>query len=199
MTALWLLGPQTPLFFQGQEYAASTPFVFFADHEPELGRLVAEGRAKFLAIFPSLASPEAQTRLPDPRDIAVFERCKLRLEDGALNRQAVALHLDLLRLRREDAVIRRHSIERLEAAVLSADCLAVRFFGDGSDDRLILCNFGGDLLFAPVTEPLLAPPEGKTWALLWSSENPRYGGAGTAAIETEHGWQIPGEATVVMK
>ena len=40
MTALWLMMPQTPMFFQGQEFAASTPFFYFADHETELGKLV---------------------------------------------------------------------------------------------------------------------------------------------------------------
>src|SRR5690606_38790927 len=51
MTALLLLGPQTPMLFQGQEYAASSPFFYFADHNPELARLVAKGRAEFLAQF----------------------------------------------------------------------------------------------------------------------------------------------------
>src|SRR5207237_4505733 len=43
LTALLLLQPQTPMLFQGQEFGASTPFLYFADHEPELARKVAEG------------------------------------------------------------------------------------------------------------------------------------------------------------
>ena len=44
MTALLLLMPQTPMLFQGQEFAASSPFLYFADHNPELAKLVAQGR-----------------------------------------------------------------------------------------------------------------------------------------------------------
>ena len=38
LTALWALAPGTPLLFQGQEFSASAPFLYFADHEPELSR-----------------------------------------------------------------------------------------------------------------------------------------------------------------
>ena len=49
-----------------------------------------------------------------------------------------------------------------------------------------------------LVQPLLAPPEGQRWEILWSSENPKYGGSGTAALETEEGWRIPGNAAVVL-
>ena len=74
----------------------------------------------------------------------------------------------------------------------------LRFFGEDGDDRLLLMNLGRDLQFYPSPEPLLAPPEGKGWQLLWSSEHPRYGGAGVAPVETDDGWRIPGHAAVVL-
>ena len=49
MTTLLLLAPGTPMLFQGQEFAASSPFLFFADHKEELAKLIGKGRAKFLA------------------------------------------------------------------------------------------------------------------------------------------------------
>jgi maltooligosyltrehalose trehalohydrolase len=55
-TALLLLGPWTPMIFQGQEFASSTPFLFFADHKPELAEALAQGRMQFLRQFPSLAT-----------------------------------------------------------------------------------------------------------------------------------------------
>src|SRR5262249_12726579 len=76
MTALLLLGPGTPMLFQGQEFAASSPFLYFGDHEPELARAMAEGRRKFLSQFGSLATPEAAALLPQPSDPATFERSK---------------------------------------------------------------------------------------------------------------------------
>src|SRR5688500_20219480 len=54
ITALFLLSPQTPMLFQGQEFAASTPFAYFADHAGELGEKVKQGRREFLHQFPSL-------------------------------------------------------------------------------------------------------------------------------------------------
>src|SRR6185312_3631444 len=48
LTAFLLLSPGTPLLFQGQEFAASSPFLFFADHKPELAAMVREGRARFV-------------------------------------------------------------------------------------------------------------------------------------------------------
>src|SRR6185369_10696789 len=123
---LLLLGPATPMLFQGQELAASTPFLYFADHEPGLAAQVRRGRLEFLAQFPGLALPELQAGVPEPESRASFERC--RLDPGEREREsepergvharALALHRDLLRLRREDAVIRRQGDGGLDGAVL---------------------------------------------------------------------------------
>ena len=67
LTALMLLAPGTPMLFQGQEFAASSPFLYFADHVPELAAQIRQGRAEFLAQFPSLATPEMQARVRRPR------------------------------------------------------------------------------------------------------------------------------------
>ena len=61
MTALMLLGPGTPMLFQGQEFAASSPFHYFADHEKGLARKVRQGRGEFLQQFDSLAAPDMNT------------------------------------------------------------------------------------------------------------------------------------------
>jgi hypothetical protein len=58
-TALLLLLPQTPMLFQGQEFSSSMPFLYFADHNPDLAKLVRSGRAQFLSQFASLSSAEA--------------------------------------------------------------------------------------------------------------------------------------------
>ncbi len=55
MTALMLLGPGTPMLFQGQEFAASSPFLYFADHNENLAPLIRRGRAEFLSQFSSIA------------------------------------------------------------------------------------------------------------------------------------------------
>ena len=200
MTALLLLAPGTPMLFQGQEFAASTPFLFFADHKPELAQLVCKVRKDFLSQFPSVASKEVVERLPNPCTEESFVRSKLDFSERETHAEAYALHRDLLRLRREDPVFRAQRHGGLDGAVLADEAFVLRFFGDTSaDDRLVLVNLGRDLHYFPSPEPLLAPPEDCAWKTAWSSEHPRYGGQGTAALETEDGWKIPGHATVVMR
>lgn len=200
VTALMLLAPGTPMLFQGQEFAASSPFLYFADHEPELARLVAKGRGESLTQFKSLATSEMKACLPDPSDPATFERCRLDHGERERHAEAFALHKDLLRLRREDPVFRSQQPRGVDGAVLGPEALVLRFFGGADGDRLLFINLGRDLALTPAPEPLLgAPADDARWALLWSSESARYGGCGTPALETEDaGWQIPGHAAFVM-
>lgn len=198
MTALMLLGPGTPMLFQGQEFAASSPFFYFADHKEDLARLVCKGRGEFLKQFRSLALPEVQACLPDPANPETFERSKLNLSERQSHAEIYALHQDLLKLRRQDPVFKAQRKGGVDGAVLGAQAFVLRFFGDHGDDRLLVVNLGRDLHFNPAPEPLLAPPEGMLWEILWSSEDLRYGGGGTAPLDTEENWRIPGEAAVVL-
>lgn len=199
MTTLLLLAPATPMLFQGQEFGASSPFLYFADHEPQLAYTVRLGRAEFLAQFGSLASPEMSGLFADPSDPATFERCKLDHGERESHREVLALHRDLLRLRREEPAFRAQRKNGVDGAVLGDGAFLLRFFGEQNDHRLLLINFGIDLHLNPAPEPLLAAPAGYEWAVLWSSEDPKYGGTGTAALDTGENWRIPGHAAVVMK
>ncbi|HEX6903222.1 MAG TPA: malto-oligosyltrehalose trehalohydrolase [Thermoanaerobaculia bacterium] len=200
MTALLLLAPGTPMLFQGQEFCAASPFLYFADHNPELAAAVRKGRLEFLSQFPSIAQPEMQAGVPDPESPETFERCKLDLSERERHASCYALHRDLLRLRREDPVFREQGKGHLDGAVLSSEAFALRFFGRDAGDRLLIVNLGADLDLAPVPEPLLAPLTGLRWEVLWSSEDPRYGGAGAPPPEDEEGcWRIAGRSATVLK
>ena len=199
MTALLLLAPNTPMIFQGQEFASSKPFYYFADHKPELAKMVQEGRAKFLAQFPSLAHLEQQESVLDPGNPATFQKCKLNFADRERNARYYALHKDLIRLRRDDPVFQMQGEGGLDGAVLSNEAFVVRFFGNEDDDRLLIVNMGRDLHLNPAPEPLLAPPEGRVWELLWSSEDSRYGGTGVYPPETEDNWHLRGHSALVMR
>jgi maltooligosyltrehalose trehalohydrolase len=199
LTSYMLLAPGTPMLFQGQEFAASSPFLFFADHKPDLAKAVREGRRKFLCQFPSIATPESQARLADPCDPATFERCKLDLRERQTNARIYAMHRDLIALRKSDAAFRAQQPGAVDGAVLGTEAFVLRFSLGSGDDRLLLVNLGRDLHAYPAPEPLLAPPEGNQWEVLWSSEDPRYGGCGTPLLETEEGWKIPGHAAVVLR
>jgi maltooligosyltrehalose trehalohydrolase len=199
-TALLLLGPAPPMLFQGQEFGASSPFLYFADHEPELARAVASGRRKFLAQFPSIATAEMQVRIPDPSDRQTFVRCKLDWSERERNAPLYRLHRDLIRLRREDPVLSRCGVgRRVEGAVLGPEAFLLRYLDEQQGrDRLLLVNFGCDLRLDPAPEPLLAPPAGLHWSVLWSSEEPDYGGGGTVPAERVDHWLLPGHAALLL-
>lgn len=199
MTALWLLAPQTPMIFQGQEFSSSKPFLYFADFTGDQARAVAQGRADFLAQFPSLNTPEARAALARPEDRQTFLRSKLDFSERESNAAAYALHIDLLRLRREDVVFRAQRADRLDGVPLSNDALVVRYFGEDGNDRLLLVNFGRELRLSPLPCPLFAPPAETEWQTLWSSEALEYGGSGTPNLERYDDWRLPGEAAIVLR
>jgi maltooligosyltrehalose trehalohydrolase len=199
MTALMLLMPGTPMLFQGQEFAASTPFLYFADLEPGLADAVRKGRVEFLTQFPSAADFKRRSSLDDPADAATFERCRLDLSERQTHAGAYRLHVDLLRLRREDSAFRSQATWGIDGAVLSSSAFVLRFFTpEHRDDRLLIVNLGIDLERPSIAEPLLAPPPGSDWAVRWSSEDPLYGGMGTPELWPDEAWHIPGHAAVVL-
>ncbi|HSP34624.1 MAG TPA: DUF3459 domain-containing protein, partial [Thermoanaerobaculia bacterium] len=192
ITALLLLQPQTPMLFQGQEFGASSPFLYFADHNRELAPKVAKGRREFLDQFPSIRSVE----IAPPDDPATFERSKLDAAERDRNREIVALHRDLIELRRSDAMISQQRSDNLHGAVIGDEAFVLRWLGD--DDRLLIVNLGRALHLDPAPEPLLAPPRGARWKILWSSEAPEYGGAGTGPLDSDDNWRIPAHAAVLL-
>jgi maltooligosyltrehalose trehalohydrolase len=199
LTCLLLLAPGTPLLFQGQEYGSRRPFLYFADHEPELAARVRAGRAEFLAQFPSLALPDVRAGLADPGDAGTFQRSKLDPGERVRGARTEALHRDLLRLRREEPLFRAAAAGTVDGAVLSPDAFVLRWFGADGDDRLLLVNLGAGLPLEPAPEPLLAPPARAGWRLLWSSEDPRYGGRGAPAPEApDGGWSLPPACALVL-
>jgi len=199
MTALLLLGPSTPMLFQGQEFAASTPFLYFADHRDELAKAVAAGRAEFLRQFPSINAPDAAMMLQSPEKEETFQRCKLDFVDRERNAGIYQMHRDLIALRKREPLIGKAHPGDFDGAVVNQTAFALRFFGRAQDDRLLIINFGAAIYFDPSPEPLLAPPEGQRWEIAWSSEDPRYGGAGTPPLDAEHdNWRIPAHSAAFL-
>ncbi len=194
LTALTLLGPATPLLFQGQEFASDRPFLYFADHREELRNPIRKGRKEFLTQFPSITDPDVPPALPSPVDRETFIRSKLDPTERAAHAEALALHRDLIHLRRATPAIWRPA--RVDGAVLASEALALRYFGPEGDALLVL-NLGCDLDLSPAPEPLLAPPAGCQWAVAFSSESVRYGGQGTAPLGEDDEWHLPGESAVL--
>ena len=198
LTALLLLGTGTPMLFQGQEFGASTPFLYFADHYPELNRQVASGRREFLRQFRSMSDRETEKYLADPAALETFAKCKLEFSERKTHHDVYQLHEDLLKLRREDPVFSRPRAGGVDGAVLGPADLVLRFFGEDGNDRLLIFNFGAELELSPAPEPLLAPVQGSGWTIAWSSDAPKYGGKGTPPFQPDENWHLAGEAAMVL-
>ncbi|MGB3339842.1 MAG: malto-oligosyltrehalose trehalohydrolase [Devosia sp.] len=200
VTSLLLLGPQTPCLFQGQEFGATNPFLYFFGLEGDEARTVAEGRRTSLSNFPSVADPEMQARLPDPSNPETFRRSKLDWQEAEQHVGMVALHRDLLRMRREDPSFSQASERRIDGAVIGDGALLIRYLTpDPAGHRLLLLNLGRDLQIGVVAEPLLAPADGHRWSVAWSSEHPDYDGAGRRPIDPEQFWILPSDCALVFR
>ncbi len=103
-SVLLLTAPQTPLLFMGQEWGAATPFLYFTDHEPELGKRITQGRRRELEAFSGPAAREPRAPIPDPQALETFERSRLMWEEraGAGARGLLCLYQALLKLRRAE-------------------------------------------------------------------------------------------------
>ncbi|MGN6507697.1 MAG: malto-oligosyltrehalose trehalohydrolase [Tepidisphaeraceae bacterium] len=209
MTVLQLLGPQSPLLFQGQEWGASSDFNYFSDMSQELHDSIKQGRKNELSQFVSIKDPALIATLPDPSAMDTFTQSKLDWSERLKphHREALAFHTELLRVRREDPVLKLAQRERrVDGAVLSHNAFIIRFFGTHDDDRLLVVNLGADLHKTVAPEPLLAPPTGFRWKTLISSEEPRFGGHGVAELESRgedwrqeyDNWRIPGHSATLL-
>ena len=196
MTALLLLGPGTPMLFQGQEQWASSPFLFFAEHDAELNAKIRIGRAEFLSQFPSLAANDAAS-IDDPSDPDTFRRCKIDPAERSSHAPILSMHKSLIALRKSDPRIT--SYDAFDGAVLGADAFCVRWISRSSGDLLGIVNLGRELEITHPSEPLLAPLERSRWTVLWSSEESVWGGGGMVPPEDEAGnWRLQAESFTLL-
>ncbi len=173
LSVLLLTTPMTPLLFMGQEWAASTPFLFFTDLNPELGNLVTEGRRREFQDFPEFSTPDARERIPDPQSACTFQASKLRWEERAEPAHAavLALYRDLLALRRAEPALQASAHTTGEAFALDAGTIAVR--RQAHDECLwVVARLRGDGC-ADLTQ-VAAAESGATWQLVRTTEDPRF-------------------------
>ncbi|MBY5334452.1 malto-oligosyltrehalose trehalohydrolase [Rhizobium leguminosarum] len=202
LTALQLLGPQTPMLFQGQEFGASSPFYYFADHEGEIADMVRQGRRSFISQFPNLRDEELIRQMADPCARTTFEKVKLDWAEWERNAAVVLLHRDLLNLRQTNKAFSRQACARdgqMDGNILSSSAFLLRFFAEKPpDERILLINFGNDLVIDSLPDPLFAPPEAHQWHLSWSSEDAAYGGSGCRPYDFRKRWVLNGDIALVL-
>jgi maltooligosyltrehalose trehalohydrolase len=113
LTAVWLLAPQIPLLFMGEEWGASTPFNYFCDLDPEFGGLVAEGRRRDFQAFAAFRDTKKSNRIPNPCDEKTFLDSVLNWgeRDDASHRDWLAFYKELLAIRKKMIVPKLAGIE----------------------------------------------------------------------------------------
>ncbi len=155
----------------GQEWAASTPFLFFTDHEPELGHKVTEGRRDEFRDFAAFHDPAARERIPDPQSEETFLRSKLNWKEASEGQYSASLRLyrECLRLRRESAVLRDRSRANFQILPPLEGVLQLIFGSSGAEQWLILVDLSGGHRVPPLENE-------RSWKFVLSSNEARFGG-----------------------
>ncbi|HEY8597227.1 MAG TPA: malto-oligosyltrehalose trehalohydrolase [Thermomicrobiales bacterium] len=189
---LLLFLPQTPMLFQGQEFLASTPFLYFTDHNEELGKLVTEGRRREFADFAQFSDPAVRDRIPDPQDPRTFERSKLDLDEASYGVGLLVqdLYRAALELRAADPVLAaaRRSRPSLQAEARD-EALLITIEAAGGR-RILVVNLGDQVTFDE-------PGTGGLRPLLHTGAT-HYGGNGVAPQLADGRIIVPGHSAALL-
>lgn len=141
-SVLLLFLPMTPLVFMGQEWASTSPFLFFSDHEGDLGEAVRKGRREEFKTFAAFADPAVRDEIPDPQAKSTFEASKLVWEErkSEPHTRVLATYRAMLSLRRTDPVLSVASRWEDFEAIAHGDVLEV-VRRAGSDTRRLFVSF----------------------------------------------------------
>jgi maltooligosyltrehalose trehalohydrolase len=175
-SALLLCSPATPLLFMGQEWAASSPFLFFTDHHRDLGRRVTEGRRHEFRHFSAFADPATRERIPDPQAVATFEASRLDWSERARPPHAgvLALYRELLRLRRTEPALRATGRDSYAVTAIGDSALALLRRASDGPALLLVCRLRGSGPVRVSDRPLLREYLGRRWDLVLTTEEALY-------------------------
>ncbi len=179
MAAIYLLAPQPPMIFMGEEYAASTPFLFFCDFGKELAKAVTEGRRNEFSGFERFKDPASRCVIPDPNSVITFERSTLdwaSIEDP-FYREWLDLYRRLLRLRRERVVPLLKASPTFDSSYEVCDQVLLAHWKSTvgqslhlavnlSDKAATLPTQPGEAFYSNHENDSLAP-----WSLVWSIQS----------------------------
>ncbi len=201
LSALLLLSPYTPLLWMGQEWAASTPFLYFTDHPEPLGRLVTEGRRREFARFSAFTDPEARARIPDPQAETTFLASRLAWEEAGRMPHAgvLALYRELLALRHGEPALRRRDRAGFGVAELGGRALALRRESSEDGALLLVACVGDGVALRYDERPETQAPAGRRWEPVLATEEPRFGGSGDWGLVEAAGLKLGSAGAVVLR
>jgi maltooligosyltrehalose trehalohydrolase len=148
--ACLLLSPQIPMLFMGEEFAASTPFMFFCDFGPELALSVSNGRRHEFKRFAAFADDAAVARIPDPNAESSFSGSKLRWQERLAppHRQRLDFIRELLALRRRYLAPHLSGRTRAGRFEIVNDVLRVEWRLADSRSWCLIAHFGEHAVYA---------------------------------------------------
>ncbi|MGH7039370.1 MAG: malto-oligosyltrehalose trehalohydrolase [Stellaceae bacterium] len=141
VAAVYLLLPQVPMLFMGEEWGAAQPFPFFCNFGPELADAVRRGRREEFARFPEFRDPAARERIPDPLAETTFATARLVWEDTARkpHKDWLDWYRRVLAVRHSEIVPRLAGIDSGgEYEVTGDGAVIVRWRLEGPDGELTL-------------------------------------------------------------
>jgi maltooligosyltrehalose trehalohydrolase len=170
ISVLLLTAPMTPLLFMGQEWAATTPFLYFTDLDEDLGRMVTEGRRREFQAFPEFADPHVRSSIPDPQAVGTFLASRLRWDERDERGHAVtlALYRRLLQLRREHEALGASDALSADATALDADTIVMRRTCGTGPAFLIVVRLRGEGAIDPGGHAGESP---RGWRVLLTTED----------------------------
>ena len=167
--------PMTPLLFMGQEWAATSPFLYFTDLQAGVGRLVTEGRRREFADFPEFSSEHARGGIPDPQAESTFAASRLNWDERAAPAHAsvLALYRALIALRRDNPALAASEEDAGDAFAPDEDSLVVRRERAGDVFWIVARLRGaGSIELAPLVNTRSATPG--EWAVVLTTEDPLF-------------------------
>jgi maltooligosyltrehalose trehalohydrolase len=175
-SALLLCVPQTPMLFMGQEWACSSPFLYFTDHSEDLGQLVTEGRRREFRHFVAFVEPQAREKIPDPQALSTFESSRLDWSERGREPHAsiFRLYQALLGLRRTEAALRSNRPEDSEAVALDEDTLYLRRGSSEGAQVNVLVRLRGSGTVSLEGRNALGPAAGRSWHCVLTTEEPPF-------------------------
>ena len=175
LSAVYLLLPQTPMLFMGEEWGATQPFPFFCDFEGDLADAVREGRRSEFARFPEFADPAQRERIPDPLAAGTFESAKL--DWAAVDAAHLARTTALIAARRAHIIPLLPEIRHGgNATILGPGAVLVHWRIDNSRILTLAANLSDSHVACPAACGTPIWSEGDTdaglgpWAVRWSLE-----------------------------
>ena len=175
LAAVYLLLPQTPMLFMGEEWGAKQPFPFFCDFEGDLADAVREGRRSEFARFPEFQDPAQRDRIPDPLAESTFTSAKL--DWSAIDPVHLAHYTALITARRQHIVpLLRHITHGGSATELGKGAVLTRWQIDAGRSLVLAANLSAEPVDLPPASGEAIWNEGDTgpalgpWSVRWSLE-----------------------------